>query len=134
MGPGAYLLRESPFTLSPSLMLFFWCVVGLNVFQLGWKVAALLIGTWQKPSRVQHMAFSLVGLIPLGVLLSLPNHMFVLLKHPELDLAKYGSAVDTINASIYKSMLLVAAIVVLKLVWELGQMSIEGYRRRVAAR
>jgi hypothetical protein len=133
MGPGAYILRVSPYQLSPALMQFFWCVVALNVIQLGWKAVDLYRGTWGVPSRAQHIVFSLVGLIPLGALLSVPNHMFVLLKHPELDLAKLGANLDATNAAIYKALLLVAAIVVLKLVWELGQMGIEGYKRRVAA-
>ena len=52
MGPGAYLLRVSPFQLSPALMQLFWCVVGLNIIQLGWKVVDLYRGTWGVKSRV----------------------------------------------------------------------------------
>jgi hypothetical protein len=60
--------------------------------------------------------------------------MWVLLKHPELDQAKYGAALDTINAVIYKTLLLLVAIVVLELGWEIVRRSLEAYRRRLAAR
>jgi hypothetical protein len=55
MGPGVSLLRISPYQLSPALMEFFWCVVGLNAFQLGWKIVDLYRGTWGVRSYVQHM-------------------------------------------------------------------------------
>jgi hypothetical protein len=134
MGPGAYALRNSPFQLSPALIQFFWWVVALNVFQLGWKVIDLARGTWRIRSRAQHIVYSLLGLIPLGVLLCVPNHMWVHLKHPELDQAQYGAALDTINSVIYKLLLLLVAIVVLELVWEIVRRSLEAYRKRVAAR
>jgi hypothetical protein len=134
MGPGAYLLRESPYELSPALMQFFWFVVALNVFQLGWKVIDLFRGTWGVSSRAKHIVFSIVGLIPVGVLLTVPGHMWVLLKHPDVDQARYGSTLGTINAAIYKSLLLILAIVVLKLVWEIVRRSLEAYRMRLAAR
>jgi len=134
MGPGAYLLRESPFTLSPALMQFFWWVVALNVIQLGWKIFDLFRGTWVVASRAKHIVFSIVGLIPLGVLLAVSDHMWVILKHPEVDQSKYGATLGTINAAIYKSLLLIVAIVVLQLVWEIVRRSLEAYKRRVAAR
>ena len=38
LGPGVWILKYSPYQLSPALMEFFWCVVALNVVQaLGWK-------------------------------------------------------------------------------------------------
>jgi hypothetical protein len=134
LGPGAYALRNSPFLLSPALMQFFWCVVALNVFQLGWKVADLGRGAWRVRSRAQHVVLSVLGLIPLGVLLFVPNHLWVVLRHPALDQAQYGAALDTINAVIYKTLLVLVAIVVLQLVWEIVRRSLEAYRMRLAAR
>jgi uncharacterized membrane protein YidH (DUF202 family) len=134
MGPGAYALRVSPFQPSPALMQFFWCVVALNIFQLGWKVVDLFRGTWRVRSRAQHIVLSVLGLIPLGVLLSVPNHMWVLLKHPELDQAKYGATLESTNSGIYKALLLIVAIVVVQLVIEVGRRSLDAYRMRVAAR
>jgi hypothetical protein len=132
-GPGAYLLHVSPYELAPAFMHFFWCVVALNIFQLGWKVVDLYRGTWGGKSRMQHIVFSVLGLIPLGVLLSVPDHMFVLLKHPELDQAKLGASLDATNGWIYKSLLLLIAIVVMQLFWEIVQRGLEAYRRRLAA-
>jgi uncharacterized membrane protein YuzA (DUF378 family) len=134
LGPGAWILKSTPYELSPALWQFYWCAVALNVFQLGWKIVDLLRGTWGSSSLLRHIAFSLVGLVPLGALLSVPNHMFILLRHPELDQAKLGANLDTTNAGIYKALLLVCAIVVAKLVWEIVRRSMEGYKARVAAR
>jgi len=134
MGPGSYILRVSPYELSPALWQFFWCVVALNVLQLGWKVVDLFRGTWRVQNRLQTLVFSLSGLFPLGFLLSVPNHMFVLLKHPELDQARLGADLDTTNGGIYKALLLICAIVVLQLTWEIVRRSMDAYRRRVAAR
>jgi hypothetical protein len=134
MGPGAYALRVSPYQLSPALMQFFWWVVALNIFQLAWKIVDLIRGTWNVRNRAKHLVFSVLGLIPLGILLFVPNHMWVLLKHPDLDRAQYGAALDTINAVIYKTLLLLVAIVVLELGWEIVRRSLEAYRRRLAAR
>jgi hypothetical protein len=133
MGPGAYLLRESPFTISPALIQVFWCVAAVNVFQLTWKIVDLARGNWRIRSRVQHVVLSLLGMIPLGVLLSVPDHKWVLLRHPELDHLKYGATADVINGGIYKVVLLIAAIVVVELLWEIGRRSLDGYRKRVAA-
>jgi hypothetical protein len=134
LGPGTWILKFSPYQLSPALMHFYWCVVALNVLQLGWKIVDLFRGTWGASSRAQHIVFSLVGLIPLAALLSVPGHMFVLLRHPELDQARLGANLDSTNAGIYKALLLICAIVVLQLVWELVRRGIEGYRSRLAAR
>jgi hypothetical protein len=134
LGPGAWIVKFSPYELSPALWHFYWWVVGLNVIQLGWRMVDLIRGTWGRSSRAKHVVFSLMGLIPLGALLMVPNHMFVLLKHPELDQAKLGASLDATNGGIYKGLLLVAAIVVVQLVWEIVRRSLEGYKARVAAR
>jgi hypothetical protein len=134
IGPGDYILRVSPYQLSPALMQFFWCVVALNIFQLSWKVVDLYRGTWGVKSRAQHLVFSVLGLMPLGILLFVPNQMWVLLKHPDLDQTKYGATLDQINAGIYKGLLLIVAIVVVQLVWEIVRKSLESYRMRLASR
>jgi len=134
LGPGAYVLRLSPYQLSPALMQFFWCVVALDILQLGWKLVDLYRGTWGVRSRAQHIVLSLLGIVPLGILLAVPNHMWVLLKHPDMDHVKYGATLDQINAGIYKGLLLIMAIVVLELLWEIARRSLEAYRMRLAAR
>jgi hypothetical protein len=134
LGPGAYLLRVSPYQVAPALIQFFWWVVAVNIYQLGWRIVDLIRGTWNVKNRAQQIILSVVGLIPLGILLFVPNHMWVLLKHPEVDQAKYGATLDTINAGINKAVLLLVAMVVVELVWEIVRRSVEAYRKRVAAR
>jgi hypothetical protein len=118
LGPGAYLFRNSPFQLAPVLVPFFWWIVALSALQLGWKVVDLIRGTWRGRDQLQHLVVTVIGLIPLGILLCVPNHNWVLLKHPELDRAKFGVSLDQINSGIYKALLLIVAVVVLQLVWE----------------
>jgi hypothetical protein len=133
IGPGALYLNASPYHLAPIWLQFFWCIVALNVLQLGWRSEKLLRGTWQKPRTTERIAMSALGLIPLVLLLSVRDHATILLKHPALDQARYGAALDSINLWVYRSVLLLCAISVLQLSWELGRMILNAYRRRVAA-
>jgi hypothetical protein len=133
MGPGAFYLHRSPFQLAPFWVPFYWSVVALNVLQLAWHSADLARGAWQKPRRMQHIVMSALGLIPLGLLIAVRDHVYVTLQHPALDQARLGSAMDAINKSIHLSALLLCAIAVLSLAWEIGQMSVDAYRKRVAA-
>jgi hypothetical protein len=79
------------------------------------------------------MAIAALGLIPLGLLLSISDHAYVTLKHPALDQLRYGVALDSINKSIHLSLLLLCAINVLQLLWGLGRVSLDRYRKRAAA-
>jgi hypothetical protein len=133
LGPGAFYLPVSPFQLAPFWVAFYWAVVALNVLQLAWRSVDLARGVWQNSRRLQHIVMSAFGLIPLGLLVNVRDQVFVTLKHPALDLARYGAAVDSINKSIHLSALLLCAIAVLSLAWEIGQMIADSYRKRVAA-
>jgi hypothetical protein len=74
-----------------------------------------------------------LGIIPLFSLFTVPDHAWVLLKHPALDQARYGETLDAINQGIYRVLLLICAIVVLQLFWEVGRTTQGIYRKRVAA-
>jgi hypothetical protein len=132
LGPGAYYLPASPFQLAPVWVTFYWWVVALNVVQVGWRAVDLLRGSWRGPRRVQTITTSVLGLIPLVVLLTVRDHVFVLLKHPELDQAQHGAALASINQAIAWSVNVVTVITVLCLLWEIGQMCLDAYRRRAA--
>jgi len=130
-GPGAVYLRSSPFQLAPVWFQFYWCVVVLNIFQLGWRCVDLLRGTWRLQRPVQQIVMKAVGLIPLAALLS--GQVWVMLKQPALDQAKYGQTADAINTSVRLSLTLVLVIVTMQLVWEAVGIGLNAYRRRMAA-
>lgn len=138
LGPGAAYVgiwggSAAPFQLAPVWIQFYWWIVGLNLAQLCWRSEELLRGTWQKPRPVVTMAMKAVGLIPLVLLLTVHDHIFVLLGHPALDQARYGATVDTINKSIFWSFAVIFAISVAQLIWDLVQLSLTTWRKRLAA-
>jgi hypothetical protein len=133
LGPGAFYLHGSPFQLAHFWVAFYWAVVGLNVLQLAWRTVNLARGAWQKSRHMEHILMSALGLIPLGLLLTVRDQIFVTLAHPALDQARYGGTVDALNKLIHMSALIVCAIAVLSLAWEIVQMRVDAYRKRVAA-
>jgi hypothetical protein len=134
MGPGAALLTVSPYQLAPIWWQFYWCIIALNIVQLGWNLESLLRGRWRQPQPIKQIAFKAMGLIPLAIVLAVRDHALILLKHPALDQLRYGSTLDVINLYVYRSFLVIAAIASLQLAWDLGRLSINAYRKHAAAR
>ncbi len=128
MGPGVFYLDISPFQLAHVWWTFFWWILALNVLQLTWRCADLARGAWQRPGRAQHIVVKAFGLIPLGLLLAMPGHGYVLLKHPALDALRYGGTLSSINQSIHLGLLVTSAIVVLQLSWDIAKVISEAYR------
>jgi hypothetical protein len=133
LGPGFAYLHASPFHLTPVWVQFYWWAVALNVVQLGWHCVDLARGTWQKVQPVKQIVAKTGGLIPLVVLLAARDHAWIALKHPALDEARYGGTLNAINEGIHKALIVVCALIVLQLAWEVGRVSLEAYRRRTAA-
>ena len=133
MGPGAAYMQGSPFQLAPVWVPIYWWVVGLNVLQLGWRAVDLLRGSWRGPRSAQRNTVQALGLIPLLLLLNVRNHAWVVLSHPAMDQARYGAALDGINKGIYLGASILCALAVLQLVWEIGRMGLNVYRKRAAA-
>jgi hypothetical protein len=133
LGPGVAFLPAAPFQLAPVWAQFYWWIVALNVVQLGWRCESLWRGKWQRPQPWEKIVISAMGLFPLGVVLSVRDHALVTLKHPALDQAHFGATLDTINTWTYRSFLIIFALTVLQLVWEIWQVSMGAYRRRMAA-
>jgi hypothetical protein len=129
-GPGSY---ESPFQFAPVCLVFYWWVIALSALQLVWRCVDLIRGAWRQSRRAPRFAMGALGLIPLALLLSVRDHAWVTLRHPALDQARYGAAVDSINKTIYLGVLFFGAITVLELIWAAGRMSLDSYRKRAAA-
>ncbi|HME59042.1 MAG TPA: hypothetical protein VKF63_11945 [Terracidiphilus sp.] len=133
LGPGVAYLSASPFQGAPVWWQAYWCVVAITLFQLIWRCIAIYRGRWQQQLSAERMAIAALGLIPLGLLLSIGDHAYITLRHPALDQLRYGGALDSINKSIHLSLLLLCAINVLQLLWGLGRMSLDCYRKHAAA-
>ncbi len=135
MGPGAVILRVAPYELAPVWWMFYWSIIGLNALQLAWKTFDLARGHWQQPALIRHIVFKILGVIPIALVLSLSNHVYVLLKNPSADQAtQYGHNLGVINNSVHLGLSVVCAIVVIQLVWEIGRMIWDEHRRREATR
>jgi hypothetical protein len=131
MGPGAVILKVTPYQLAPVWWTFYWCVVSLNLTELAWKMVDLLRERWQGPHHVQHLVKKVLGLLPLLFVLAAPGGVLFLLKNPADT--TYAATLAQINQWTYRGFEVVAAIVVLQLVWDAGKMSVEAYRKRLAA-
>jgi len=133
-GPGLAYIHASPFHPAPILMTFYWWVVAMNAIQLAWNCVDLLRGTWQRPQPFKKVAFKSIGLIPILVLLNAPDRVYVLLKHPEMDLARYGQTLDTLNHTLHSVFLLICVIVALQLAWEIIRAMLHSSRKQSVAR
>jgi hypothetical protein len=132
MGPGVIYLKLTPYQLAPVWWTFYWCVVGLNALQLAWKMVDLWSGAWQRPRRAQKLVMHIAGLVPIFVVLAAPRQMLLVLKNPEDTI--HGAALPQINEGIYRGFEVVAAIVIMQLIWSIGRMGVDAYRKRLAAR
>jgi hypothetical protein len=138
IGPGAAYLHArdqyiSPFQLAPVWVQVYWWIVALTLFQLIWRCIALYLGKWQQQRNAERMATAAIGLIPLGLLLSIGDHAYITLKHPALDQLRYGVSLDSINKSIHLCLVLLCTINVLQLLWGIGRLSLDYYRKHAAA-
>jgi hypothetical protein len=133
LGPGVVFLKVVPYQLSPAWWAFFWWIIALNIVQIVWKCIDLLRGKWSRPNRIQQVASKTLGLIPIVILLTAPGHIYVSLKNPALDQARYGQNLDQINSGIHYAFVVICAIVVLQLFFDLSKWVWDAYRDRLAA-
>lgn len=133
LGPGVVFLKVVPYQLSPAWWSFYWWLIALNIVQIVWKCVDLLRGTWSQPSRIQQVASKTLGLIPIVILLTAPGHIYLSLKNPALDRARYGQSLDQANNGIHYAFVVVCAIVVLQLVIDLSKWAWDTRRARLAA-
>jgi hypothetical protein len=134
MGPGAVILRVAPYELAPVWWMFYWSIIALNVVQLGWKTVDLARGNWQQPAPIRHIVFKALGVVPLALVLSSADHVYIMLKNPSADQAtQYGRNLEVINNSIHLGLSVICAILVLQLLWDTGRMVRDEHHRRQAA-
>ncbi|MGD0831176.1 MAG: hypothetical protein ABR907_09555 [Terracidiphilus sp.] len=138
LGPGAFYFKDwghfiTPFQWAPVWYTFYWWVVVLHSLRLGWQCFDLTRGRWQRPHAMQQIVMSALGLIPLGILLTVPGQVYFTLRHPELDSARYGAALQSINFSIHWTAVVICVISVVTLIVGLARSGLEAYRKRVAA-
>jgi hypothetical protein len=130
MGPGVIPWNASPFQFADVLMPFFWWMVALSITQLVWRSVDLARGTWQYPAPIQHIVFKAFGPAGFLQLLAVRDHVYVVLKRPALDQARYGATLDTINHSIHFGLLVLLSIATLQLLFDTGKLILENYRKR----
>jgi hypothetical protein len=133
LGPGVALLKTSPYQLSPAWWTFFWWIVALNSLQIVWKSIDLIRGKWERPSRIAQVLFKAFGLIPLVILLTAPGQNYISLKSSAIDPLHDGQNLPAINNAIHLAFSVICAIVVLQLLFDVGQWILNSYRNRVAA-
>jgi len=131
MGPGVVVLYAVPYQLAPVWWTFYWCIVVLNAVELTWRIVDLLQERWQGPHLAEHLVKKSLGLIPLLVLLAAPGHVLIVLKNPADT--SHSAGLAQINLDLYRACEVIAAIVILQLVWTIVKVSMEAYRRRLAA-
>jgi hypothetical protein len=131
LGPGLFAIDALPYTYAPILADFYWAVVIFSVVHLVWKLVDLYTGAWMGERRLQHFTVKLLGMIPLAIALRAPGHLWIVLKDPAAEFAKYGTQLAQINEAIYLGLRMVLAIVVITFVLELGKLWLVSFRRRV---
>jgi hypothetical protein len=130
MGPGVVLWNASPFQFANVWMPFFWWMVAFSITQLIWRSVDLARGTWQSPAQIQHIVFKAFGPAGFLQLLAVPDHVYIVLKHPALDQARYGGTLETINKSIHYGLLVLLSIATLQLLFDAGKLIFKIYRKR----
>ncbi len=128
-GPGAWYLASLPYTLAHAWWPFYWCIVGINGFELMWKIADLTGGAWHKRKLWRHWAMHALSLIPLGILLAAPGQQLFLAKNAVAN----AKALADANKGLHTALMIAVAVVALQIVWHAGKMAVEAYRKRVAA-
>ena len=133
MGPGAAILESQPYKLAPVWWTFYWLVIALNVVQLAWKCIELDRGTWQQRQPLRHVVEKALGLAPTIAMLVQPDRMYLLMKNPAEDVARYWTTLATINQWVFRGFLIILAIGILQLLSDLAKLGAETWRRKQAA-
>lgn len=120
-GPGVWFLRNSPFELARTVMVFYYWVLAMNVMQVTWHGVDLIRGGWQRAQPVKQLAFKAFGAATVVVLASAPGHVLLVLKNPAASGAHYGAAVAAVNEGSHEGLLILCVVVVAQFVWDLIQ-------------
>jgi hypothetical protein len=132
MGPGAAYLQAGPFLLAPVWWTFYWLLVSMNIMQVGWKCIELARGTWERPSRLLQIVSKAFGLIPVVFLLTTPDHRYVFLKNSVANQMHYAQTLHQVNEGLHFAFVVVCAIVVVQLAFDIGKWIWDGHRNHLA--
>lgn len=117
IGPVPWILAGQQVTLAPMWHEFYWAAVALNVLQLVFKLIAMngAAQPWRTPMKLveQVLGFALV------VMLARVQEYLVFV-HPVADAAKVH-LVAMINQGTHRGLMLTAAALGAKLLWDMGQ-------------
>jgi hypothetical protein len=130
LGPGVYAVRSLPYALAPVWWTFFWWIVALNAIQLAWRCFDLLRDRYQGSRLAQHLVVKFFGLIPIAILLSEKNHVYVLLRETASTRAPLAVPLDKINDGIFKAFVVIFAIATAQLLWDLWKACYDDWKRR----
>ena len=118
-GPGVFAIDAIPYTLAHTWWTFYWIIIGLNAMQLTWNCIDLLRDAWQRVNTLQHIASKGLSIVAFAVLLATSHGVYVILKNPATDLAKYGDTLSSINRGIQLGLSIMVAVVAVQLAWEI---------------
>ncbi|MDE3200419.1 MAG: hypothetical protein KGN79_05800 [Acidobacteriota bacterium] len=118
-GPGVIAINALPYTLAQSWWTFYWIIIVINSMQLAWNCIDLLRDSWQRVNPLQHIVAKSLSVVAFAVMLATSNRVYVVLKNPVADLAKYGDTLDGINRGVHLGLSLLVAIAALQLAWEI---------------
>ncbi len=132
-GPGASYIEASPYAFAPVCWTFYWSLIGLNAFELTWKIVDFARGARQGHRRWRHLFMRALSLIPLSILLTAPGRVLILVKNSAVSGAGLAAKAAEANRGIHQAIMVVVAIVILQVMWDAGKMGVQAYRKRVAA-
>jgi hypothetical protein len=131
-GPGALALQGLPFELAPSFNQFYWAVAVLNLVQVVWRAVDLARAQWQYRSHVEHAVVSLLGTIPVILVLMTPGHMYVMLRHGA-DSPLTQEQMYQLNSVVTFSLVLILAIQGVEFAIHIYRQLRDTYRGKAAA-
>jgi hypothetical protein len=118
LGPLPWILAHSDIGPAPVWHAFYWAVIALNVLQLVFKLIAFNRSAqpWRTPMKLVERAFGFTLLVFLAQVKE-----YLVFLHPVTDPERI-KLVATINLNAHRGLLLLALIVGLKLLWDIGQL------------
>lgn len=133
LGPGAAYLLVSPFELAPIWTVFYWWIVALTFLEWLWNCFALIRKSWSSSRTAKKIVKGLLGLVPLALLFTVRNHLWVTLRNSAADSQKYGATLKSINQGIYVALVVICVAAIMGLAVEIGRAILTARRERAAA-
>jgi hypothetical protein len=128
-GPMPWIIAGSGVGLAPVWHTFYWAVVALNVLQIIFKLIALNRSAqpWRTPMKLVERAF---GFSLLVILIQVKEYLVFL--HPVADPERL-KLVASINQNAHRGFMVLAVLVGLKLLWDIGQLLLRSRQQGAVA-